>query len=67
MYQALDDRFTEVTAMGELSLGRPRGGRGRFDWGLISHHRILVTGLLIEGGRLIGGRLMEVQLSTLDL
>ena len=53
--------------MGELSLGRPRGGRGRFDWGLISHHRILVTGLLIEGGRLIGGRLMEVQLSTLDL
>ena len=55
--------------MGELSLGRPRGGRGRFDSdrGLISRHRLLVTGLLIQGGRLIGGRLMEVELSTLDL
>ena len=46
MYQTLDGCLIEVTMMGELSLGQLKGGH--------SH--------LIEGGSLIGGHLMEVQL-----
>ena len=29
MFQTLDGRLIEVTTMGELSLGRPKGGRSR--------------------------------------
>ena len=46
MYQLLDRCIIEVTIMGECLLGWPKGGRSR----------------LIEGGRLISGHLMEVQL-----
>ena len=37
MYKALDGRLIEVTTMGELSLGRPKGDHGRLIGGLISH------------------------------
>ena len=37
VYKALDGRLIEVTTMGELSLGRPKGGGGRLIGGLISH------------------------------
>ena len=46
MYEVLDGCLIEVMMIGELSLGQPKGGR--------SH--------LIEGGRLISGHSMEVQL-----
>ena len=57
VYKALDSRLIEVTTMGELSLGRPKGGGGRLIGGLISH-----SFLHSYFGTLITGRLMEVQM-----
>ena len=52
----IDGRLIEVTAIGELSLGWTKDGRRvTYNFGTSDY--------LINGGRLIGRRLMEVQLS----
>ena len=41
MYQVLDGPLIEVSTRGELSLGRPKAGRGRFNKSGLSAHSFL--------------------------
>ena len=65
VYQALDGLLLEVTTTGELSLGR--GKRWPLNKGLIPHSFYNYFGTLITGHLIEGGRLMEVQLYFLYL
>ena len=58
VYQALDGLLLEVTTTGELSLGR--GKRWPLNRGLIPHSFYNYFGTLITGHLIEGGRLMEV-------